>query len=338
MNREPLLDNAKFLLIFLVVFGHVIQPFKSDLKSVEVLYHWIYLFHMPAFIVLSGFFAKGFLDKGYLKKLAKKLLLPYLIFHIFYTLYYLLIGVSGWQFTILIPRWSLWFLLSLFCWHILLTVFKRFPPFIGTVLAIGIGVIVGYIDQVGHTFSLSRTIVFFPFFLIGYWITHDSLIKLRTNKIRAFSLMTMSFVAIGIFLLPTFSSNWLLASHSYHAIGYPVLGGAIRLGIYSLSLVMSICFFSWIPSRQNMFTHIGKKTIYVYLLHGIFIHFFRQSNLIKIDTILDVIGLVIISLAIVMILSSKYIRTIAQPLIEAKASKLKQRFEEKANRNEPNPS
>ena len=43
---------------------------------------------MPAFILVSGFFAKGFYQKGYISKITKKLILPYLIFQLIYSIYY----------------------------------------------------------------------------------------------------------------------------------------------------------------------------------------------------------------------------------------------------------
>lgn len=66
--RDYYFDNAKFILIFLVVFGHLMQPFVADYDSVHILYIFIYTFHMPAFILISGYFAKGFRKSGYLKK------------------------------------------------------------------------------------------------------------------------------------------------------------------------------------------------------------------------------------------------------------------------------
>src|SRR5690625_7357700 len=109
MEREAYFDNAKLLLIFLVVFGHMIQPFIDGSRPLNTLYMWIYTFHMPAFIFLSGFFAKG--SKGFkdIIKLAQKLLIPYFIFQLIYTGYYYLIGESNWQASLFYPHWSLWF-------------------------------------------------------------------------------------------------------------------------------------------------------------------------------------------------------------------------------------
>ncbi len=79
-SRDSYFDNAKFLLIFLVVFGHIIRSYIHDNDALLHIYKFIYTFHMPAFILISGYFAKGFNRHGYVKKIAWKLIVPYLIF------------------------------------------------------------------------------------------------------------------------------------------------------------------------------------------------------------------------------------------------------------------
>ncbi len=57
-------DNAKFILIFLVVLGHAISPFKSNGPGHEFFYFlWriINALHMPCLIFISGFFAKKYI-------------------------------------------------------------------------------------------------------------------------------------------------------------------------------------------------------------------------------------------------------------------------------------
>src|SRR3954454_11961298 len=76
-SRSKYFDNAKFILIFLVVFGHMISPYKDQDKVLFTLYSVIFLFHMPAFILISGYFAKGYRKKGYLLKTVQKILVPY---------------------------------------------------------------------------------------------------------------------------------------------------------------------------------------------------------------------------------------------------------------------
>ncbi len=62
-NRDSYFDNARFILIFLVVFGHLIQSYVDANTFVATLYKFIYAFHMPAFILISGYFAKGIYQK-----------------------------------------------------------------------------------------------------------------------------------------------------------------------------------------------------------------------------------------------------------------------------------
>ena len=94
-QRSYYFDNAKFILIGFVVFGHLLSPYANDSQLIGALYKTIYTFHMPAFILVSGYFAKGFYKKGYLAKIIKKLIIPYLIFQSIYTVfYYYLYGKS----------------------------------------------------------------------------------------------------------------------------------------------------------------------------------------------------------------------------------------------------
>src|SRR5699024_10344574 len=112
-------------------------------------------FHMPAFIFLAGFFAKGSGTIQYIVNLAKRLLIPYLIFQLLYTGYYFLIGKNNWATDhIFYPHWSLWFLISLFCWHLLLILYKKAPAYLGLTIALLSGIMIGYLDNIEQTFSL----------------------------------------------------------------------------------------------------------------------------------------------------------------------------------------
>lgn len=326
MERNAFFDNAKLVLIFLVVFGHMIQPFTDASHELNTLYMWIYTFHMPAFIFLSGFFAKGSGNKDYIVKLAKKLLLPYIIFQVLYTGYYFFIGKDGWQTGIFYPHWSLWFLFSLFSWHMLLFWFKKMPAVLSVVISIQIGLIVGYFGEIGHTFSLSRTFVFFPFFLIGYWLKKEHVMMLKRKSAKIVSVIVMLVVAAAIYFAPEFNSGWLLASKSYGDLGMPGFGGLARALVYLTSASMAMSVLAWIPRSKNKLTIYGSRTLYVYLLHGFFIQFFRETHLFKINNGFDFLGLAVISAAIVLLLSSKPILSFWQPFVECKLSIMRDFF------------
>jgi fucose 4-O-acetylase-like acetyltransferase len=322
MQREAYFDNAKLLFIFLVVFGHLIQPLKQEIEVIDALYQTIYLMHMPAFVLISGFFAKGSSEKGYLIKLAKRILFPYLLFHIFYTLYYYGIGKNNWDTTLYDPHWGLWFLLSLFSWHLLLIVFKQMKPLPSLVVAILVGIGVGYVPFIGEAFSLSRTFVFFPFFLIGFLLTKERLFLAMEKTKRWIPALLLLTVFVISYIGPKIHAHWLFGSHSFQDLGMPVEGGIVRLLLYSVALLMVWAVFMLIPRKNYHFTRLGQKTMYVYLLHGVIIQYIRQANLLQLDHNLDTIGLAVIAASIVWLLSSDFVSTFTQPIVEGKITEI----------------
>lgn len=320
MQRDAYFDNAKWILMFFVVFGHTIQPFVENHQTVYVIYQWIYFFHMPAFIFLAGYFAKPSGTNGYFMKLVKKLLLPYVIFQAIYTIYYFGIGKQDWLNAPYEPHWSLWFLVSLLSWHVLLYYFKRLPKHVAFMITIQLGLLVGYIDVIGHNFSLSRTFVFFPFFLLGYWFGPEQISWLKQTKIKAISLGVLAAAAVAVALSPEFSISWLLGSKSYLQMGAPEWGGFFRLAVYIVSLLMVFSVLAWLPNREFNWTKYGSKTLYVYLLHGFFIHFFREFHVFELNTFLDAVLIVAVPLALTWFLATTPVVRMAKPLIEWKRS------------------
>ena len=78
-NRIIAFDFLKFFAIFLVVWGHSLQYFLSSDYSDEVVFRIIYSFHMPLFMMVSGYFSVSSmsLDIGkFLNKKMVQLLLP----------------------------------------------------------------------------------------------------------------------------------------------------------------------------------------------------------------------------------------------------------------------
>src|SRR4051812_17242655 len=86
-SRDHYFDNAKFILILLVVVGHTIEPLIGKSPSLKSIYMFLYFFHMPLFIFISGYFSKNLSSGDYAKKVISKLLIPYLIFETAYSLF-----------------------------------------------------------------------------------------------------------------------------------------------------------------------------------------------------------------------------------------------------------
>ncbi len=325
-QRTFYFDNAKFILIFFVVFGHMIRSFIEDNEMIFTIYKVIYSFHMPAFILVSGFFAKGVYQKGYILKITKKLIVPYLIFQLIYSIfYYFLNDQSEIKWDLLNPHWSLWFLISLFCWNLMLLLVSKYHAFTSITISLVIGLLIGYVDWVTNYLSLSRTFVFFPFFLLGYYLNKEHICSLFKTRWRLVALAIFVMVFAGFFFYPNFNYEWLLGSKSYGEIS-SASGTAMfkRLGFYLVSILMVLSFMSFVPRKQYFFTQLGKNTLYVYLLHGFFIKTFRKSEVPNyFHNLEQFILLVGISLLLTFFLSSKMMTSLIQPLIELRLSQFK---------------
>ncbi|MDQ0229468.1 acyltransferase family protein [Metabacillus malikii] len=321
-NRDSYFDNAKFFLILLVVFGHLIRSYIDDNDFIMNVYKFVYTFHMPAFILISGYFAKGFRKKGYLEKISKKLILPYLIFQGIYSVYYYIIRD---QQTLLLnpfdPHWSLWFLVSLFCWNILLFFFTKLHPVWAISLAFAIGLIAGYFEVISNYLSLSRTFVFFPIFLIGYYLSRDHFQALQKPKMKGLAISLFVITFISYFYID-FQYEWLFGSKPYSHFGHvTIMSSIIRLGFYSITLITSLSFLSLIPKSYRFFTEWGTRTFYVYLLHGFIIQYLRNSE--WLDFMKDYQSmtlLIILSIFMTAILSTTVVKALTQPLIELRTS------------------
>ncbi|OCA89801.1 acyltransferase family protein [Bacillus sp. FJAT-27986] len=328
-QRESYFDNAKVILMFFVVFGHILRTYIDQNETIYALYTTIYTFHMPAFILLSGFFAKGFNKKGYIKKLSTKLILPYLLFQVIYTIYYYyLFDKSTLKFEALEPNWSLWFLLSLFFWNLMLFVFTKFKPLVGIGLAIPLALLVGYIDTISTYLSLSRTFVFFPFFLIGYHSQKEHFQKITTVKSKFYALASFGVIFIWFSFFPEIDSQWLLGSKPYSEIEtVSFLSMFKRLGFFIVNSLMIVSFMALVPRGSYFFTRWGTQTLYVYLLHGFFVRTFRFTSLNEYFTTAEhYILLAAISLIITIILSSTLVKSITQPMIEFNTRHTKMMF------------
>jgi len=79
--RYNILDNFKGILIFLVVFGHFLFEYSIYHKNsfINTIVKYIYIFHMPSFILCSGFLSKSENSRSF--TILSKLILIYLIFN-----------------------------------------------------------------------------------------------------------------------------------------------------------------------------------------------------------------------------------------------------------------
>ena len=170
-TRNYRIDNIRFILIFLTVLGHLLLLDRGIVNRMII--RIIYSFHMPAFL-----FIMGMLANFNLKKYLKGLIFPYILFQIAYILFnrWLFFPESVYSETFSIqfstPFWLLWYLFTAAVYYLPVPLFSKLKsgcfPVLFAVSCVT-SILVGYVGSVGYFLSLSRTIVFLPFFFLFFY-------------------------------------------------------------------------------------------------------------------------------------------------------------------------
>lgn len=290
-KRNYLMDNIKAILIFLVVAGHVYGEYRYSSNKLTVIYFYIFIFHMPVFIFVSGYFSKN-VEKCSTSAF-KKLFLPYLIFNsIWYMMYNTVYHKQ--VFYIFKPYGLMWFLLSLFFWRISLKYIIRIKHilFISIILAFAVG-----LTKAGEYLSLSRTFVFWPFFLAGYFTKkeHIELIRRRVPKYLAVLFIAVVFILISYLIKIQFKLEVVFMSTSYRSLGLNTYIGIMIRGLcFIAGILMSLAIIRLTPEKKMFFSYIGGRTMTIYLGH-VFLRLWLTSMIIKWNSSVSIKLIILIS-------------------------------------------
>ena len=288
-TRDFQLDNIKGVMILLVVIGHILECFTKGINGsflINLLYCVIYSFHMPVFTFISGYLSKRTTRYAtYGKKVIVSCLLPYIIFNIAYGFLYATLHHSCVNiFDILNPQWTLWYLLSLFFWKIMVEPLSKLRYIF--LITVFLSLYVGTIDSVGEFVSLSRTICFFPYFCAGYLTSEEYLSKIR-NGVLFFpvTLFVAVMALVGIGITKNIPYNALYMDRSYNVVGLSnQYGIMLRTEYLFIGLICIWFFFAVIPGKSLKFlSEFGRHSITVFLAHSGLISILQHFNILKID-------------------------------------------------------
>ncbi|ASU85372.1 hypothetical protein CDO52_23540 [Nocardiopsis gilva YIM 90087] len=274
-RRDALLDNAKFLLILLVVIGHVIEP-TTDTREANTVYFWIYLFHMPAFALISGYLSRSFDGSPRrIDRLLTTVAAPYLIFWGIYALQSLT-AERGLPDGPLDPLWLTWFLAALFVWRLTVPLWKRIRwPF---TVAIAISLF-GGLAVTGDALGISRIMSLLPFFVGGLLLEkrHFELLKTTWVRVSSAALMVVTFILCYVYLEQV-SREWVYWRESLADRDVDILPVGLpgRILFLMLAFALTAALLSLTPRRTTWFTRLGALTMYVFLLHGLVIRIADQ--------------------------------------------------------------
>ncbi|QKW00495.1 acyltransferase family protein [Streptomyces sp. NA02536] len=269
-QRDAFFDNAKYLAIVLVAVGHSWEPLKGDSRVLEAAYSVVYSFHMPAFIIISGFFSRSFdMRPDRLRRLITGVVVPYIVFETAYPLFKRVVDNDPQQDISLLDPWYLtWFLVALFIWRLTTPIWNavRHP----LPLALGIAMLATVTPSIGDDLDLQRVLQFLPYFVLGLCMKpeHFHMVRRRSVRILAVPVFAAALV-FGWWAVPRMNTAWFYHRDAAQELGAPWWAGPVMvLAMFGCSLLLTACFFAWVPGRHMWFTALGAGTLYGYLLHG----------------------------------------------------------------------
>lgn len=315
-KRVYWLDSMRALAIYLIVLGHVLNG-----RSIWI---WIYSFHVPLFIIISGYLFNGVRYRffEFFKKRFFMLMIPYYFFSLLsiivfqilkkyldteinVSFYKSLIGMlwaNGQNGNFTFMKWNLplWYVPMIFLMEILAYfIFKKIDSYQKLAISFFLSVVIAaiiYNNQLLNNlpFSAETVIYLFPFFIFGKTLKKLNFDEyLHNKKIK---------LAIGIFFLfigsvaTKFTRNIDYVSDQYRNY-YVFIAIALSIS-FGLFLIFSVKSNGFI-----LMNYIGKHTLAILFLHN-FLKIFIMNFIPFIDNIFKFFPLVtsiIISSIIVLI-------------------------------------
>ena len=267
--RFYIFDNIKGILIFTVVFAHFLWNYaktnKYSLSRKIVVF--VYFFHMHGFIFISGFLSSENATK--ISNAFKLIILHYIFNFSFSVIIYF---YTNSEIGFLFPKYSYWYLLSLFYWRIAIKYISNLK-FIFTISII-ISLLEGYAASFTNILSVVRTIGFFPYFLLGYKIAKsgkfNSFLKWRKGLIK-FIIFFVSFVFF-LFLFISYINKNTISNYALLMFSYTKYNTIkMRIIIMIISFTMILFFLLLTPNTKiPIINKWGRNSLFIYLFHRIF--------------------------------------------------------------------
>lgn len=264
-NRVCIWDNLKYILIFLVVLGHMVDQYE-DSELYQSIYVFAYAFHMPVFIFISGMFHKN-------ERIAQKVF-TFIALGFIYK--FLLFSVRSFmheevELKFLRESGAPWFMFALATFILLSYLLKDVNQGFVLIVFILMACFAGYDNKVDSKYVLSRILYFYPFFIAGNMVKRERLETLARKKI-------LKFLGFCILLLWFFICIWK-REHYYGMLdifmGQKVVDEElfrgqcfVRLECYLITLLTGFSIILLTPTgRIPFFTKFGGRTLQIYFWH-----------------------------------------------------------------------
>lgn len=265
-NRIYLWDNLKFILIFLVLLGHMVDQFP-DSGIFQSIYVFVYAFHMPLFFFISGMFHK---NEAIVQKVCTFIALGY-VYKFFLFAVRSILKEEDLKLHFFSETGTPWFMFALAVFVLITYLLRDMNQGFILVITLLMACFVGYDQTVGSKFVISRIIYFYPFYVIGRIANGDVLLQLARKK----EMKMLGAVILVLWFLLCIAERETLYGWCDIFMGLKIeseelIQGQclIRMWCYLITFVTGfacICITS--VRRLPLITEYGRRTIQVYFWH-----------------------------------------------------------------------
>lgn len=251
--------------------------------------------------------------------------MPYLIFWtVHQSIYAVERGGLPDSLSVLMPTWTLWFLVALFVWRLSVPVWRnlRWPVTIAVVISLFAAA-----ADLGTTLSLGRVLSLLPFFVLGLSLRREHFAVL--DRVWARVGAVLIFAATAFFALfmadEDVSREWLFWRESLTDRDIdplmPHIG--VRLMLMVIAVAMTFAMLALTPKKRTWFTKLGAYTLFVYLGHSVALILLKDSPYYDFFEGTGPLGLVlttVLAMALTLLLCAPWVRKAMGWAVEPQAT------------------
>ncbi len=303
-ERDLRIDNMKGLIILLVILGHTIS--HTNLEGLNyILYAFIYAFHMPLMMIMSGYVVGSILKRSLNENFTnnfKQLLVPFIAINYLYQLIeYLFLAKPIHANIFAYPTFATWFILCLFVYRLLVKYVVKYKYYL--LVSFLIMLCTSFVpEEYFNYYSLYRLFSFQFYFLLGYWLKYDfNLESLVIKSKLKLLIILICAIVINIYIYGYLGDN-LDNLYKFDENYKQVLNNRqlfVYLKILSVisTLQISLVIFNLIPRVKTKLCDLGFDSMKYYMYH-IFVlfvldlPFYEHIKAIKSPSLMLVISLI----------------------------------------------
>ena len=262
-GRLYYIDNLKAFLIILVVVGHCIQNFLPGYES-NPLYNFIYSFHMPLFIFVSGYVSyKEHITWNSVGKRFKQLMIPFFAWAAVKTL--IMRDINVFPYIMIHPDNGLWFLHTLFFVSLIMMICEAIAEkmhirryivviVVGFVL-LGIRYVLGFTE-----YGFQSIVYYFMFYVTGFYARRTGIFCHIPSSVA----IVLSLVIVAI--APFYNVRGLA---SFMHAGTPtIVNTAFRFLVAVIAITGIFTLFTRFAYDSNRIgSYLGTRTLGIYAIH-----------------------------------------------------------------------